>query len=73
MRAVFQRSGTRIVSGDLRFDGLIVDLDGVVWLSGEPIAGAIEAIRALRASGIRMLFLTNDPQSSRAEHAARLA
>ena len=54
------------------YDGLIVDLDGVVWLGGEPIEGAVEAIAALRAHGVRLLFLTNDPSSSRAEQAARL-
>jgi HAD superfamily hydrolase (TIGR01450 family) len=54
------------------YDGLVVDLDGVVWLGGEPIEGAAEAIEHLRASGVRIVFLTNDPQSSRAEYAARL-
>jgi 3-hydroxyisobutyrate dehydrogenase len=54
------------------YDGLIVDLDGVVWLGSEPIDGAAEAIATLRANGTRVLFLTNEPQSSRAAHAARL-
>jgi HAD superfamily hydrolase (TIGR01450 family) len=54
------------------YDGLIVDLDGVIWLGGTPIDGAAETIADLRANGIRLLFLTNDPQSSAAEHAARL-
>ena len=54
------------------YDGVIVDLDGVVWLSGRPIDGAVDAIAALRAAGTRILFLTNDPQSSRADHAGRL-
>jgi glycerol 3-phosphatase-2 len=54
------------------FDGLIVDLDGVIWLGGHAIDGAAEAVAALRARGTRMLFLTNDPSSSCAEQAARL-
>ncbi len=54
------------------YDGLIVDLDGVVWLGGEPIKGAARAITTLRARGIRVLFVTNDPQSSRDEHAGQL-
>ena len=54
------------------YDGLIVDLDGVVWLGGHPIDGAAEAIASMRAQGARVLFLTNDPQSSREQHAARL-
>jgi HAD superfamily hydrolase (TIGR01450 family) len=54
------------------FDGLIVDLDGVVWLGDEPIAGSADALRRLRARGVRLVFLTNDPSSARADHAARL-
>ena len=54
------------------YDGLIVDLDGVVWLGGYPIAGATEAIATLRASGIRVLFLTNEPLRSRTAIAMRL-
>ncbi len=59
--------------GSLDYDGLIVDLDGVVWLGGEPIEGAAGAIAALRANGTRVVFVTNDPQSSGEEQAARLA
>jgi glycerol 3-phosphatase-2 len=55
-----------------RYDGLIIDLDGVVWLSGHPIEGAAETILRLRARGVRILFLTNDPQHSRAALARRL-
>jgi 3-hydroxyisobutyrate dehydrogenase len=55
------------------YDGLIIDLDGVIWLGGHPIDGAAAAIARLRTRGARVLFLTNDPQSSRDEHAARLA
>jgi glycerol-1-phosphatase len=54
------------------YDGLIVDLDGVVWLGGVPIEGAVEAVARLRARGTRLLFLTNDPSSSRLGQAARL-
>jgi HAD superfamily hydrolase (TIGR01450 family) len=56
----------------MTFDGLIVDLDGVVWLGGQPIDGAVEAVAELRGRGKRLLFMTNDPSSSRAEQAARL-
>lgn len=54
------------------YDGLIVDLDGVVWLGGDAIEGAVEAVATMRALGTRIIFLTNDPQRSREEHAARL-
>jgi glycerol-1-phosphatase len=59
-------------SPQARYDGLVVDLDGVVWLGGDPIEGAADALARLRSGGTRVLFLTNDPQSSREEQAARL-
>jgi 3-hydroxyisobutyrate dehydrogenase-like beta-hydroxyacid dehydrogenase len=49
--------------GRLDCDGLIVDLDGVVWRGQEPIDGAADAIAAVRAKGIRVVFLTNEPQA----------
>lgn len=55
------------------YDGLIIDLDGVVWLDGRPIDGVARTLRHLRARGVRTLFLTNDPQHSRAAQAARLS
>jgi HAD superfamily hydrolase (TIGR01450 family) len=57
----------------IQYDGLIVDLDGVVWVGGEAIEGAVGAVAALRARGTRLVFLTNDPSSSREQQAARLA
>jgi len=54
-------------------DGLIVDLDGVVWLGDAPIEGAAEAIDILRSRGVRIVFVTNDPQSSSEEFANRLS
>lgn len=44
---------------------LLCDLDGVVWLAHEPIAGAVDAIKRLRAAGIRVLFVTNNSFSTR--------
>jgi glycerol-1-phosphatase len=58
--------------GRFSYDGLIVDLDGVVWLDGEPIDGAVRALATLRARGIHIVFVTNNPESSRDEHAGRL-
>jgi 3-hydroxyisobutyrate dehydrogenase len=54
------------------YDGLIIDLDGVIWLGSQPVSGAAAAIARLRASGTRIIFLTNDPQLTREEQAARL-
>jgi HAD superfamily hydrolase (TIGR01450 family) len=54
------------------YDGLIIDLDGVIWLGGDPIPGVADAVTALRADGTRVLFLTNEPLRSRGAIAARL-
>ena len=44
---------------------VLCDLDGVVWLAHEPIAGAVDAIKRLRVAGIRVLFVTNNSFSTR--------
>ena len=38
---------------------VLCDLDGVIWLGDEPIAGAAAAVAALRADGRRVVFATN--------------
>jgi len=38
----------------------ILDLDGVVWLAEQAIAGSPEAVAHLREAGTRVLFLTNN-------------
>jgi HAD superfamily hydrolase (TIGR01450 family) len=45
---------------------VLCDLDGVVWLAHQPIAGSVEAIARLRAAGHRVLFVTNN-SSARVE------
>lgn len=53
--------------------GLVVcDLDGVVWLAGEPISGAAEGVAALRGAGFRVLFATNNSGPLLTEHEAAL-
>lgn len=39
---------------------VLCDLDGVVWLSHQPIAGSVDGIARLRAAGHRVLFVTNN-------------
>ncbi|MFP5487796.1 MAG: HAD family hydrolase, partial [Acidimicrobiia bacterium] len=56
---------------DVRF--VLCDLDGVVWLARRAIPGAIEAIERLRASGRRVLFVTNNSMSLVADQEAALA
>ena len=53
-------------------DGLIVDLDGVVWRGGDPVEGAAAALAEVRSSGVRVVFLTNEPKAARRAIAARL-
>ncbi len=50
----------------------VIDLDGVIWLTGEPIEGVATAVEALRAAGIRTLFATNNSAPTRAELHARM-
>ena len=57
----------------LSFDGLILDLDGVVWVGREPVPGSVETLRQLRARDLPLVFLTNDPTGARADYATRLA
>src|SRR3990170_105991 len=52
---------------------VLCDLDGVVWLSGQPIAGSVEAVARLRDAGHRVLFVTNSSWPLLAEHEAALA
>ena len=55
-----------------RFDGFLVDLDGVVWIGREPIPGSAEALRALLEDGKRIVFVTNNPGKPPAAYAERL-
>lgn len=55
-----------------RFDGLLVDLDGVVWIGREPVPGSPEALRALLEAGTGVVFVTNNPGRPPAAYAERL-
>ncbi len=52
---------------------VLCDLDGVVWLAHEPIPGAADAIARLRASGRRVVFVTNNSRSRIEDQEAALA
>lgn len=43
-----------------RYDHVLLDLDGCVWVGDEPTPGAAEAVAALRAAGKGLAFVTND-------------
>ena len=51
---------------------LVFDCDGVLWNGDNPVAGAAESIAALRASGKRVMFLTNNSTKTRAELMGKL-
>jgi len=53
-------------------DALLVDLDGVVHLGPEPVAGAGEALAAARAEGLRIAFVTNNASRAPEQVAAAL-
>ena len=44
---------------------ILLDVDGVLHVSGEPIPGAVEAIARLRADGHRLRFVTNNSTRTR--------
>ncbi|HKT82487.1 MAG TPA: HAD-IIA family hydrolase [Solirubrobacterales bacterium] len=44
-----------------RFDGFLVDLDGVVWVGREMVPGSAEALRELHEAGKEVVFVTNNP------------
>lgn len=50
----------------------VIDLDGVVWLAGEPIPGAGDAVDRLRAAGATVLFASNNSSPTVAELLRRL-
>jgi 4-nitrophenyl phosphatase len=48
----------------IEFDGLVCDLDGVVYRGDRVIEGAPQALAALRARGVRIVFCTNNSRST---------
>jgi HAD superfamily hydrolase (TIGR01458 family) len=51
---------------------ILLDIDGVLHVSGEAVPGGGEAVRALRADGHRLRFVTNNTTRARAQLAAEL-
>jgi HAD superfamily hydrolase (TIGR01458 family) len=51
---------------------ILLDVDGVLHVSGEPIPGATDAVRRLRRNGHRLRFVTNTTTRSRAQLAEEL-
>ena len=51
---------------------ILLDVDGVLHVSGQPLPGAADAVRRLREAGHRLRFVTNATTRSKAELAAGL-
>ena len=52
---------------------LLIDLDGVLYVEEEPIAGAVEAVERLRRGGLALRFVTNTTARSRDQTLQKLA
>ncbi len=48
-------------------DAVLLDLDGVLYVEGELLPGADEAVRGLRGAGMALRFVTNTTANSRAQ------
>ena len=55
-----------------RFEHVLFDLDGTLLVGMHAIPGAPAAVEALRAAGVGVGFVTNDPVHSRDEQVRRL-
>jgi len=55
-----------------RYDQFILDLDGCVWVGGEPTPGVVEALDALREADKRFAFATNNAFDSGEDLVAQL-
>jgi len=55
-----------------RYDQFILDLDGCVWVGGEPTPGAVDALEQLRAAEKGVAFATNNAYESGEDLLAQL-
>jgi len=66
-----------LVAGDAEvlrgLDGIICDLDGVMYRGAEPIAGSPETIESLTRLGVHVVFCTNNANPSIARYLEKLS
>ena len=55
-----------------RYDHVLLDLDGCVWVGEEATPGAVKAVAALRAAGKGVAFVTNDARLAGEEFVRKL-
>lgn len=56
----------------VRIKGLLVDLDGTLYVGDEPVEGAREAVARVQSAGLALRYVTNTTRVSRREVVARL-
>jgi 4-nitrophenyl phosphatase len=54
-------------------NGVILDMDGVLWLGDQPLPGMADLFRFFRSRGIRFVLATNNSSKSPADYIAKLA
>jgi len=59
----------RLIEG---FDGIVCDLDGVVYRGHEAVPHAVESLRSVLSAGVRIVYATNNASRTPAEVAAHL-
>lgn len=67
------RAQENIATADAPVQGVILDMDGVLYRGTDAIAGSAEAIGALRDAGLRIVCLTNNARRTPQDYAAKLA
>ena len=55
-----------------KYDVALLDLDGVVYIGGQPIPGAPEALQKAKSKGMRLAYVTNNASRTPAAVAALL-
>ena len=55
-----------------RYDQLIIDLDGCVWVGDRAVDGSVEAIERLRGAGKRIAFATNNSRRTGEDYVRKL-
>lgn len=53
--------------GDNSYDGVVCDMDGVLWLGNEEIHNSIDALNALRIGGKSICFVTNNSAKTKVD------
>jgi HAD superfamily hydrolase (TIGR01450 family) len=50
-------AGVRLIAG---YDGLLLDLDGVIYIGADPVPGAVEALDECARAGVQLRYVTNN-------------